>query len=117
MRALIPRPVMEKISAALSLSVDHAFLWALLPVFFALLSVSMMGAGRMQFAQELPPYNPERRLNGIIEHSRCTPAAILLSTRVHDWVILELNTVNIRRLVAHESDYYPGRSSGKRDLA
>lgn len=55
MRTLIPRPVMEKISAALSLSVDHAFLWALLPVFFALLSVSMMGAGRMQFAQEPSP--------------------------------------------------------------
>ncbi|MDR9853330.1 MDR family MFS transporter [Paenibacillus sp. VCA1] len=54
-RALIPQPVMEKISAALSLSVDHAFLWALLPVFFALVSVSMMGAGRMQFAKGPSP--------------------------------------------------------------
>ncbi|MFU1796360.1 MDR family MFS transporter [Paenibacillus azoreducens] len=50
-RELIPPQVMENISSALSLSVDHTFLWALIPVFFALVSVSMMGAGRMQFAQ------------------------------------------------------------------
>lgn len=53
-RALIPAPVMEKISSALSVSVDHAFLWAVIPAALALVSVSLMGGSRLQMSQMGP---------------------------------------------------------------
>lgn len=46
-RADIPGPVLEKITSALSASISHTFLWALIPTVLALLTVMMMPGDRI----------------------------------------------------------------------
>jgi EmrB/QacA subfamily drug resistance transporter len=46
-RALIPAPVLDKITAALSTSIAHTFLWAIVPAVLALLSVFLMSGERL----------------------------------------------------------------------
>jgi EmrB/QacA subfamily drug resistance transporter len=48
MRAHIPVPVLDKISAALSTSIAHTFFWTLVPALLALVCVSLMGGERMR---------------------------------------------------------------------
>jgi EmrB/QacA subfamily drug resistance transporter len=46
-RALIPTPLLDKITAALSTSIAHTFLWAIVPATLALLSVFLMSGERL----------------------------------------------------------------------
>ncbi|MBY9080059.1 MFS transporter [Paenibacillus sp. HN-1] len=46
-RAKIPAPILEKISAALSTSIAHTFMWALLPAVLALVTVLLMPKDRL----------------------------------------------------------------------
>jgi EmrB/QacA subfamily drug resistance transporter len=46
-RALIPTPLLDKITAALSTSIAHTFLWAIVPAGLALLSVFLMSGERL----------------------------------------------------------------------
>ncbi|MGZ4134692.1 MAG: MFS transporter, partial [Tumebacillaceae bacterium] len=50
-RALIPGPILEKITSSLSSSISHTFAWTLLPAVLALLFVFVMSNERMV----LPP--------------------------------------------------------------
>jgi hypothetical protein len=47
-RTLIPEPVLDKITEALSSSIAHTFLWALVPAVLAALSVMLMSNERMK---------------------------------------------------------------------
>ncbi|WDL96092.1 MDR family MFS transporter [Alicyclobacillus sp. ALC3] len=52
LRAHIPTQVLTKITNALSISVVHTFLWALVPAVLVLVFVSLMGPERMSFMAE-----------------------------------------------------------------
>ncbi|MBP2000520.1 EmrB/QacA subfamily drug resistance transporter [Paenibacillus shirakamiensis] len=47
-RKLIPEPVLQKITAALSTSIAHSFMWALIPVAFAVIFVFLMPKDRLK---------------------------------------------------------------------
>jgi EmrB/QacA subfamily drug resistance transporter len=51
-RANIPAPVLEKITGALSSSIAHTFLWALIPAGLALVFVLVMGNEKLVFQAE-----------------------------------------------------------------
>ncbi|MFD1773755.1 MDR family MFS transporter [Paenibacillus rhizophilus] len=53
-RAKIPAPVLEKISAALSSSISHTFLWALIPAVLGLGAVLLMPHDRLFNRQKAP---------------------------------------------------------------
>ncbi|WP_379128174.1 MDR family MFS transporter [Paenibacillus sp. sgz500958] len=54
-RAKIPAPVLEKISSALSSSIAHTFLWALLPAVLGLAFVLLMPGDRLKPATKAQP--------------------------------------------------------------
>lgn len=53
-RAQIPAPVLGKISSALSDSIAHTFLWALLPAVLALVTVLVMPKDRLTLRRQAP---------------------------------------------------------------
>ncbi|MRN55344.1 MDR family MFS transporter [Paenibacillus monticola] len=53
-RAQIPAPVLEKISSALSTSIAHTFLWALIPAVLALIVVYLMPKDRLLIPSKAP---------------------------------------------------------------
>jgi EmrB/QacA subfamily drug resistance transporter len=53
-RASIPAPVLEKITGALSSSIAHTFLWALVPALLAFLVILMMGGDRIPVSRKTP---------------------------------------------------------------
>ncbi|PWK14947.1 MDR family MFS transporter [Tumebacillus permanentifrigoris] len=61
-RAQIPTPVLDKITAALSSSIAHTFLWALVPAVLALVFVLMMGNARLSRGQK--PEGTREKTNG-----------------------------------------------------
>ena len=63
-RALIPAPILEKITAALSSSITYTFMWALIPTALAFIAALMMS---------------NERLSSSIEHQRASSAEKLNS--------------------------------------
>jgi EmrB/QacA subfamily drug resistance transporter len=51
-RALIPAPILDRITEALSSSIAHTFLWALVPAVLAFVFVLMMGNARLSRGQK-----------------------------------------------------------------
>jgi EmrB/QacA subfamily drug resistance transporter len=53
-RKLIPPQILDKITEALSNSIVHTFMWALIPACLAFLLIFVMGKERMVFEDEIP---------------------------------------------------------------
>ncbi|KGE19676.1 MDR family MFS transporter [Paenibacillus wynnii] len=58
-RAKIPAPVLEKISSALSSSIAHTFLWAMVPTVLGLVFVLLMPKDRLKIAPKKSPQTSE----------------------------------------------------------
>lgn len=53
-RALIPKPILDQITAALADSIAHTFIWAIIPAALALIASFFMGGDRLEEAAEEP---------------------------------------------------------------